>query len=127
MGEQDVSWNYFFFFSLFDLETHLLLSPIHLLRPPPHLAGRRKRYGEAAREKGVLLISQAAYDSVPSDLTVALAEAALRAAGERIARAETFHMIEGGGVSFGFGTHSTWEPQLTQILLNSCQQGRCRP
>jgi len=60
-----------------------------------------KRYGEAARKKGVLLISQAAYDSIPSDLTVALAESALRAAGEEIARAETFHMIKGGGLPTG--------------------------
>lgn len=60
-----------------------------------------KKYGEEARAKGISIISQAAYDSVPSDITVALAAKAIEAKGEKIGKAETHHVLKGGALPVG--------------------------
>eukprot|EP01063_Lacrimia_lanifica_P022797 TRINITY_DN30318_c0_g1_i1.p1 TRINITY_DN30318_c0_g1~~TRINITY_DN30318_c0_g1_i1.p1 ORF type:complete len:463 (+),score=168.71 TRINITY_DN30318_c0_g1_i1:56-1444(+) len=54
-----------------------------------------KKYGEAAAAAGVSMLSQSAYDSVPSDITVALAAEALRKDGHQIMHAETHHVVTG--------------------------------
>lgn len=60
-----------------------------------------KKYHAGAVEKGISVLSQSAYDSVPSDITVALAARALMAAGENVAGAETFHKLAGGAMPTG--------------------------
>jgi len=73
-----------------------------------------KKYGKEASEKGISIISQAAYDSVPSDITVALAALALEKEGEKIAAAETHHLLKGGALPVG----------TLKTLLNAVMQGR---
>ena len=60
-----------------------------------------KKYGKDARLKRLHMLSQAAYDSVPSDLTVALAAKLLSEAGEKVITAETHHILKGGAMPVG--------------------------
>lgn len=73
-----------------------------------------KKYGDAAKQNGVSILSQSAYDSVPSDITVALAARALREKGEVIAKAETHHYLEGGAMPNG----------TLKTVLNGLKKGR---
>ena len=60
-----------------------------------------KKYHREAKEKQLFIVSQAAYDSVPSDLTIALAASKLQESGETIAAAETHHHVEKGAMPTG--------------------------
>jgi len=60
-----------------------------------------KKYDDAAKEGGVSVLSQSGYDSVPSDITVALAAMALREKEEVICTAETHHYLLGGAMPVG--------------------------
>lgn len=73
-----------------------------------------QKYNEEATAKGVSLLSQSAYDSVPSDITVALAARALMEAGEQVAAAETHHKLAGGALPVG----------TLKTVLNGMMQGR---
>lgn len=72
-----------------------------------------KKYGEEAKQKQIFMISQAAYDSVPSDITVALAALELEKNGETIAATETHHHIENGALPTG--TLNTILGKLMQV------------
>lgn len=73
-----------------------------------------KKYGDDAMEKGLYMLSQAAYDSVPSDITVALAALALKEKGETVAAVETHHHIVGGALPVG----------TLKTMLNGVMHGR---
>lgn len=60
-----------------------------------------KKYGAVAKSKGLYMLSQSAYDSVPSDITVALAAKMLSDKGEHIAATETHHKLKGGALPVG--------------------------
>jgi dihydrodipicolinate reductase len=60
-----------------------------------------KKYGPKAEERGLHILSQAAYDSVPSDLTVAMTAKLIAEAGEKISVSETHHELKGGAMPVG--------------------------
>jgi len=60
-----------------------------------------KKYNESAKSKSISILSQSAYDSVPSDITIALCAAALKAQNETITFAETHHALKGGAMPTG--------------------------
>jgi len=63
-----------------------------------------KRYNNAAKERGVSIVSFCGYDSVPMDLSAYLAADALRKSGDSASIIETFatsHTKGGGGVPTG--------------------------
>lgn len=60
-----------------------------------------KKYGEEAKKKGVYLLSQSAFDSVPSDITIAIGALALMNKGEKVGRAENHFFLEGGAMPVG--------------------------
>lgn len=73
-----------------------------------------KKYNDEAVSKGISVLSQSAYDSVPSDITVALAARALMAQGEEIAAGETHHELAGGALPVG----------TLKTVLNGMMQAR---
>jgi len=60
-----------------------------------------KKYGQEAKTKGVYVLSQSAFDSVPSDITVALGATALMEMEEKVGRAESHFSMAGGGLPVG--------------------------
>jgi len=75
-----------------------------------------KKYGEEAKAKGLYMLSQSAYDSVPSDITVALAALALKEEGETVGAVETYHHIVGGALPVG----------TLKTMLNGVMLGRAK-
>lgn len=60
-----------------------------------------KKYGQEATKKGVYILSQSAFDSVPSDIAVALGATALMEMDEKVGRAESHFSMVGGGMPVG--------------------------
>jgi len=71
----------------------------------PWVEKMQQRYGAAALEKGVSVVSCAGYDSVPPDLTAWLAAKSVASAGGRLGRFEVF--CGGGGGAMPTGTINT--------------------
>eukprot|EP00040_Diaphanoeca_grandis_P004813 m.30243 g.30243 ORF g.30243 m.30243 type:complete len:438 (-) comp16241_c0_seq1:88-1401(-) len=87
-----------------------------------------RKYGEAAKKKGVRLISFGGYDSIPSDLSTYMAVKAIKDVGKEVARVETFHRLAGGFMPAGtFNTVLAGTSKIKSKLLSMVTLGMIAP